>query len=356
MKALGKPMWPLYYPLLEPSSVVMLKRIYERGQNGRKSIDLFPYFRQVVYDLALNITYGARMDDINDSIATQLIEAVDTINEIRTSTAEFSYYVPLLRLIPRSQTNILEAEQKRGTQLDYLYRQYLDKAEKGDVPKCIISSDNDKLTLEEIRGTCASLLHAASDTVASVIYMAFAWLSSEEGRKFQPVALKAILDEYNGDRDRAWKMAFREQSVPLIESMYKESLRCYSPAPFGLIRATSREIIYRDFAIPKGVSVVMNTQDANLDPEYFGPDARTFNPARFIGNDAALPHLAYGAGIRQCPGVSILNNPRAVIHLSSLKIRARQIFQTALSMGCYVEPYLLLRSERPPSLKREDPV
>ena len=65
--------------------------------------------------------------------------------------------------------------------------------------------------------------------------------------------------------------------------------------------------MYRGVFIPKGVTMIMNAQAANLDVDYFGPDAHTYKPTRFIGNDASLPHLAFGAGSRQCPGMNISN-------------------------------------------------
>jgi len=51
----------------------------------------------------------------------------------------------------------------------------------------------------------------------------------------------------------------------------------------------------------------MNAQQANHDPEWYGEDAKVFNPLRFIGNDNPLPHLSYGAGFRICPAVAISN-------------------------------------------------
>ncbi|KIX98739.1 uncharacterized protein Z520_05200 [Fonsecaea multimorphosa CBS 102226] len=308
MKALGKPLWPDYYSLLEPSSVAMMRRVYERGENGQKTIDLYLYFQQVVYDLILHLTYGARMGDIDDSFATELLESVQALTEIRSSTADFSHYVPLLRAIPRGETKVVKTEKRRRVQLDFLYQQYLDKVAKGEEIHCIVSQlGKDKLSLEEIRGTCVSLLQAAPETVASGMYMACAWLSTPEGQKFQPKLLDAILKVYGGDKEAAWNNAFREEAVPLVTSMYKETLRCYAPTPFAQGRAVSKDIPYRDFVIPKGITIIMNGQQANLDPAAFGPDAGVFKPERFLGDNSALPHLAFGAGARQCPAMNISN-------------------------------------------------
>lgn len=327
MRALGKPLWPSYYHLLEPSSVAMLKQLYEKGQNGKLPIDLYRQFQQVVFDLILNLTYGARMGDVDDAFSKELLDSLQTLTEIRSSTADFSHYVPLLRLFQWQQTRVEKTEKRRRGQLDHLYNQYLKKVENGKTVNCIVSSlGKDKLTLEEIRGTCVSLLQAAPDTVASGMYQACGWLSSPEGQEFQPVVLQAILDDY-GDRDLAWEMAFREEKVPLVVSLYKETLRCYAPTPFAQGRATVKDINYNGIHIPKGVTMIMNGQAANLDPTVFGPDAGKFNPWRYIGNDSSLPHLAFGAGSRQCPATNISN--RMMYGLLMRTVLAFELKQTA---------------------------
>lgn len=46
-KALGKPKWPGYYKLIEPNSVAFVKALYEKGQNGRVTMEMYPWLRQV---------------------------------------------------------------------------------------------------------------------------------------------------------------------------------------------------------------------------------------------------------------------------------------------------------------------
>lgn len=202
----------------------------------------------------------------------------------------------------------MEAVKERTMRINKLYETYLQKVAKGDVDlKCIVSSlGNDKLTLEEIHGTCVSLLQAAPDTVASAVYQCCAWLCSPEGQPFQKEAVEAILEAYNGDRDEAWRMAFREEKVPLIVSLYKETLRFFPIAPFGS-RRVSKDINLNGTIIPKGMGVLLDNQGVNHDLEYYGSDAYEFNPRRFVGNDSPLPHLTFGTGGRICPAYQISN-------------------------------------------------
>jgi hypothetical protein len=49
-KALGKPMWPAYYKLIEPNSVKFLSTLYEAGKNGNVPLETYPWLRQVSSD------------------------------------------------------------------------------------------------------------------------------------------------------------------------------------------------------------------------------------------------------------------------------------------------------------------
>jgi phenylacetate 2-hydroxylase len=96
-------------------------------------------------------------------------------------------------------------------------------------------------------------------------------------------------------KDKAWEMAFREKGSPLIVSFYKETLRFFTTAPFSTPCTTVKDIEFRGTTIPKGITMIMNAQEANHDKSWYGEDAETFNPTRFLGNDTSLPHLTFGA-------------------------------------------------------------
>ncbi|RDW58494.1 hypothetical protein BP5796_12424 [Coleophoma crateriformis] len=307
VRALGKPLWPGYYKLIEPNSVQLVKTLYEKGKNGKVPMEMYPWLRQMMLDLTLNLTYGARAGDFDDELTNNLLNSLYAISAVRGSTATYRHFVPFLRIWPRKTDKVREAIKERRRCIDILYSQYLQKVADGEAPTCIVSSlGAEKLTLEELHGTCTSLLQAAPDTTSSGIYQCCAWLCSPEGQSYQKVVLDAILDTYNGDRNAAWNMAFREEKVPEVTSLYKESLRYFSTAPFNN-RRTSQEIKIYGTTIPKGMGVTMNIQAVNHDQEHYGPDAMSFIPRRFIGDSSPLPHLSFGTGARICPAYMISN-------------------------------------------------
>jgi phenylacetate 2-hydroxylase len=238
--------------------------------------------------------------------------------------------VPLLRLWPESGSEIKKADQVRRARVKYLYELYQRRvSDGGEIVNCVIQSlGADKLTDEEIHASCMAVLQAAPETVATGVYQAVGWLCSPDGLGYQKTALEAILNFYNGDRDKAWNDAFKDD-VPLIASLTKETLRYFPPSPFGLPRETVSEVPLAEtgWKIPREVTVYMNTQEANLDESWYGADAKTFKPDRFLGNDASLPHLAFGAGSRICPAVAIGNritNALLVRLLLAFEIRPAQ--------------------------------
>jgi phenylacetate 2-hydroxylase len=231
--------------------------------------------------------------------------------KVRSSTQRFRDYVPILRfLIPDvvSGNVVVTAEKIRQQHLDVLYASLKKRIAEGEEVNCVIAGlVKDKLSEEEQHGTCKALLQAAPDSTASSVYIGIAWLCSPAGKEYQEDLYHAILEAYDGNRDKAWEMAFREEKVPLIVSFYKETLRFWTATPFATPRTTVNDIQYRGTTIPKGITMIMNAQEANHDKSWYGDDAETFNPKRFIGNDTSLPHLTFGAGSRICPAAALSN-------------------------------------------------
>jgi phenylacetate 2-hydroxylase len=307
-RALGKPLWGAYYHLLEPSSVNLTRELLKTEGTH---VDIYPYLRQIVFDLAMSLTYGTVSSGVNDEFTEGLIAAINRISDFRASTQRMRDYVPILRfLIPSfaSGNAVAAAEKKRQAYLDVVYAGLKDKIAKGEQVECIVNGlVKDNLSESEIHGTCKALLQAAPDSTASSVYVAIGWMASPIGQEFQIELYDAILKTYGGDRDRAWDMAFREESVDLLVSVYKETLRFWTTTPYAVPRTTVTDISYMGTVIPTGTTMIMNAQQANHDTAWYGEDATKFKPARFLNNGTSLPHLTFGAGSRICPAAALSN-------------------------------------------------
>ena len=281
----------------------------QRSADGETPIDIYPHLRHIVFDLCLSLTYGARFGEVDDGFIIAFIKSINSISAVRSSTKLFRHFIPLLRIIPESTSQTIAAEKVRRRHRDTLYDRYKERVADGETVDCIVSSlTEDGLTEEEIHGTCISLLQAAPDTVASGVYQSIAWLSSPEGQSTQERALASILEAYDGDFDKAWAMAFREERVPLITSICTEALRFFTLAPYATPRRSTKEVVMPNGAIvPKGTTFIMNAQEVNHDESHFGSDAWSFQPERFMNPKPGLSHVAFGAGSRICPAVAISN-------------------------------------------------
>lgn len=207
-----------------------------------------------------------------------------------------------------SRNAVQAAEKVRQQHLDIVYASLKERVASGEKVSCLVTGlAQDKLSEPEIHGTCKALLQAAPDSTASSIYVAIAWLSTPTGQDFQTELYTAILAAYDGDVNEAWDMAFRGEKVELLVSMYKETLRFWTTTIFAVPRTTVKDIEYQGTVIPKGITMIMNAQQANHDQAWYGDDALEFKPARFIGNTGSLPHLTFGAGSRICPAAALSN-------------------------------------------------
>jgi phenylacetate 2-hydroxylase len=307
-RALGKPLWPTYYHLLEPSSVYLTRELLSKDD---EYMDIYPYLRHIVFDLALSLTYGTVSNGVDDEFTDALVESINQISFFRASTQRLRDYIPILRfLIPDfvSGNLVVAAEKRRQKYLDVIFDALKKRIASGEQVDCIVNGlVKDNLSEPEIHGTCKALLQAAPDSTASSVYMAIGWLSTPTGQEFQSELYDAISAAYSGDRDKAWEMAFREESVELLVSLYKETLRFWTITPYSLPRTTVKDISYHNTVIPKGTTLIMNAQQANHDTAWYGDDALQFRPTRFIGKTDSLPHLTFGAGSRICPAAALSN-------------------------------------------------
>lgn len=103
----------------------------------------------------------------------------------------------------------------------------------------------------------------------------------------------------------------------------------------SLPRKAAQDIEWDGAIIPKGSMVLINAQAGNHEVEHFGPDAKMFNPERWLQGltppeerpSSGLQHLSFGAGSRACSGQQIASRllyTALVRLLSSFKIVASE--------------------------------
>lgn len=164
------------------------------------------------------------------------------------------------------------------------------------------------MTEEEIFYLAGALFGAGSDTTA--VALQHAMMASacypEEVAKVQ-----AELDAVIG-KDRAPSFD-DEDSLPLLQAYVLEVLRWRPVTPMGFAHRANKDVLYKNYCIPKGAIVLGTHWAISRDPVAF-PDPDSFLPSRWLDSSSGKPTLrpdmrffTYGFGRRVCPGQHVAN-------------------------------------------------
>jgi cytochrome P450 len=112
-------------------------------------------------------------------------------------------------------------------------------------------------------------------------------------------------------------------SLPYIQALVKETLRWRPPAPLGIPHSTTEDDWYDGMYIPKGTTCIVNHWQCDRDPVFYGDDAASFNPERFLDGHGKMVqdpakthddgHNAYGFGKRVCVGKYLANDSLFIV-------------------------------------------
>ncbi|KAG6915377.1 hypothetical protein DXG01_011778 [Tephrocybe rancida] len=162
-----------------------------------------------------------------------------------------------------------------------------------------------QLSDDETAYLAGALFGAGSDTTASAISVAVlaAACYPETARKVQEE-----IDTVIG-RDRAPIPAdYEGGGMPQLQAFVLESFRWRPVSAGGFPHKATKDIIWKDYVIPKDATVIGNVWSVGRDPSIF-PDPEQFDPQRWIRKDGSLRDdlrsYPFGFGRRICPGQHI---------------------------------------------------
>jgi cytochrome P450 len=191
---------------------------------------------------------------------------------------------PSLEVMLRSQTALLEL---RAYFSSVCAERLQQKGE--DLISLLVHAevDGDRLTEDEVLGTCVTLLIGGHETTTSLLTSAV-WLIGENPQVRQ-------LLKQNPDK---------------IPSAVEEILR-YSPPFHRILRVATCDMDYAGISIKAGETVVLLLGAANRDPETFA-DPDVLNVERSPNR-----HVSFGYGIHHCLGAGLarMEAPAALTHL-----------------------------------------
>ncbi|KAK2023938.1 cytochrome P450 [Colletotrichum zoysiae] len=151
------------------------------------------------------------------------------------------------------------------------------------------------------------ILIAGSDTSAFTLTTAlYHILSMPEVEK----ALVESLDQVIG-KSQTLPSLLQLEKIKYLRACVNEALRVAMPVPGMLPRIVPKQaqpLIVDGKVIPPGTIVGISAYTMHTDPEIWGSDAKSFNPARWLGPDAKQLETnihTFSKGLRQCIGINI---------------------------------------------------
>lgn len=157
-----------------------------------------------------------------------------------------------------------------------------------------------ELSDDETAYLAGSMFGAGSDTTASAISVSILAAAC------YPEAQKRVQEELDQVIGNQRAPTFDDQdSLPQTMAFVLETMRWRPVTAGGFPHKATKDLVWRDYVIPKGTTVMGNVWAVCRDPEYF-PDPEAFNPQRWLTEDGKLKEdmksYPFGFGRRVCPG------------------------------------------------------
>ncbi|OAK99049.1 cytochrome P450 [Phaeosphaeriaceae sp. SRC1lsM3a] len=313
-----------YYNMFDLESYCIVRDLQRDSKGGAVEVSIRPYIQRYALNTTLTLCYGIRMDEVYDDLLREILYVGSAISLLRSASENYQDYIPILRYLPNNEKNrrSKELRERRDRYLNELLDKVREMIKKGTEKPCIsaaiLKDEETRLTGVEVSSICLSLVSGGFETIPGTLVSCIGSLSTPEGQKFQELAYQEII-ALHPDLRNAWAYDFEKEDVPYLNAIVKEAGRYYTVSNMSLPRKTMNDVPWGNAIIPKGTIVLINAQAGNHDVDYWGPDAGTFNPERWL--DPALPdgppsshtekpssstpHLSFGAGSRSCPGATI---------------------------------------------------
>ncbi|PHH64351.1 hypothetical protein CDD81_4708 [Ophiocordyceps australis] len=308
--ALNKPATQSYMPVIDLESAAAFDEMMRAYRAGGDT-DPNALLQRYALNASLTLNYGTRLEGgINSHILKEIVQVERGISNLRSTSNNWQDYIPILRLWGSQNYDAKELRARRDSYLNKLVQDLKDSIEKGTDKPCItgnVLKDPDaKLSLDEIKSICLTMVSAGLDTVSGTLAYGMAYLASEKGQAIQKKALQAIQETYpNGD---AWEKCLVEEKVAYVTALVKETLRYSTVIPISLPRESIQDITYQNALIPAGTTFLLNTYASNYDESRFKLPYE-FIPERYLEKEpeTGMPHYGYGAGSRMCIGWHLAN-------------------------------------------------
>ncbi|KAG2131612.1 cytochrome P450 [Suillus bovinus] len=256
--------------------------------------------------VVMSITYGKTTPtSYTDPEVVAVIRSLARFGQAMKPGAYLVDTYPILRFVPGYLSELKAWHQEELTlfngQLDAVRRQMREGTARPSFARFILEHQKQyQLEDKELGYIAGGMFGAGSDTTASAItfmMMAAAVHTDAQAR---------VQEELDNVVGLTRLPTFDDQEMlPQVTAFMLESMRWRPVALGGLAHRATKDIIWENYLIPAGATVIGNHWAIANDPKVF-PEPHKFNPQRWI-DDAGrvrddLKFFAFGFGRRVCPG------------------------------------------------------
>lgn len=342
--ALNKPSIQQYVSHLDIESRDFIRELYEYGEAGKTPTDPMPMIQRLSLSLALTLNWGIRLKSQKDNLFEEITHVEEEISKFRSTTGNFQDYIPILRLNPLNShsSKAKEMRSRRDVYLTNLNNGLDERIANGTYKPCIqanvIMDESAKLNKAELTSISLTMLSGGLDTVTTHVAWFVAFLS--QNQDIQDKALSEIQKFHAESQPMCDEND--DQKCAYVVALVKESLRYFTVLRLALPRASTKEVTYDGYTIPKGSVVFLNAWACNmgklptfhygcfqfksahadfLSPEFadsnLWDDPENFRPERWFEQPDA-PLFTYGVGYRMCAGWQLANRELYLVYMRLL--------------------------------------
>lgn len=256
--------------------------------------------------VVMALAYGKRTGSHDDPDVIAVIRCLVRLGiTLRPGVWQVDFY-PWLRYIPGYLRELKEGHRE---ELE-LFRRHLDDVRgmlaRGEptpqsFSKYLLSQQTSLgLSDDETAYLAGSMFGAGSDTTASAISVGVLAAAC------YPDAQRRVQEELDAVVGRERAPTFSDESeLPQLNAFVLETFRWRPVTAGGFAHKATKDLIWHNYVIPKGATVIGNVWSVGRDPEIF-PNPELFDPKRWLDAQGQIKEdlkaYTFGFGRRVCPG------------------------------------------------------
>ncbi|CAO3645249.1 unnamed protein product [Cunninghamella blakesleeana] len=268
------------------------------------------------YCTSLNVTLGASFGkhvSADDPLFKTVVDVVNECLNLSGAANDMSGFLPILSFLDvifRKERYLKHfVENIRNPVYRKLMKEALENDKDSFYKQFYALKDEYELDEEDLLVSMSDLIEGGVDTTS----ISLTWLTINLANNPDvQVKMHQEIDAFITKHGRLPTFEERDQ-VPYIVAVQRESLRYRPIVPLGVPHVANKDIVVRDYFIPKGSLLASSMTAMHYNPDVY-EDPNTFNPDRFLkysrtisaaanGSIESRDQYNFGWGRRICPAI-----------------------------------------------------